>query len=145
MRQVYKLIILFIIMGVSYYIIEIIFDGLSHWSMIICAGIAGTFGGLINEYIKIELWKQSLIITVVILMLEFATGYIVNILFDLNVWDYSKYSFNLYGQICLHYGIIWFIFSPFIIWYDDFLRWKLFKEEKVGSILNIYRDFFVLK
>lgn len=147
MKQLYKCIILFIIFGVSYYVLEIIYDGTSHWGMIIVGGLSGVIGGLINEYIpKMKIWKQTILITVIILLLEYISGYILNIRLKLDVWDYSHYPFHLHGQICLSFAFIWyFIFSPLIIWLDDLLRNILFGEERTYTFKEIYKYLFTFR
>lgn len=46
-----------------------------------------------------------------------------------NVWDYSDQPFNLLGQICLSYTLLWIPLSAVAIVLDDFLRCLLFGEE----------------
>ena len=62
--------------------------------------------------------------------LEFGFGYVFNIRFGMNVWDYSDMPFNIMGQVCLPYMLLWFILSFFCIVMDDNLRYYLFGEEK---------------
>lgn len=38
--------------------------------------------------------------------------------------------FNILGQISLPFTLIWFLLSGVIIIVDDWLRYKLFKEDK---------------
>ena len=38
--------------------------------------------------------------------------------------------FNILGQISLPFSLIWFLLSGIIIIVDDWLRYKLFKEDK---------------
>lgn len=143
-----KRLILFLIGASMYYLIEILYDGTSHLSMFIIGGLSFLIGGLINEYPpKLKIWKQSAIITTVIVILEYFTGWIVNIKLGLRIWDYSDLSFNLHGQISLRFALIWyFIFCPLIIWFDDYVRWKLFGEEKVNKCLfSIYKDLIMFK
>lgn len=54
------------------------------------------------------MWQQCLIGTLITLVIEFVSGYILNIKLGLDIWDYSSIPFNLMGQICLPYGILWF-------------------------------------
>ena len=42
--------------------------------------------------------------------------------------DYSNMPFNIYGQICLPFTVIWFFLSFLAIVADDFLRWLWFGE-----------------
>lgn len=57
-------------------------------------------------------------------------GVILNILLGLSIWDYSNLRFNVLGQISLGYSALWFFLSLPAIILDDWLRWKLFEEEK---------------
>lgn len=122
--------ILFFIYGFMYYIIEVLYRGYSHWSMFFLGGLCGVIIGLLNEKNKtISVLKQGIYGALIVTILEFIIGYIVNILLGWNIWDYSNVTFNFLGQICLPFTIIWFILSVFCIYLDDFLREKLFKSE----------------
>lgn len=122
--------ILFFIYGFMYYIIEVLYRGYSHWSMFFLGGLCGVIIGLLNEKNKtISVLKQGIYGALIVTILEFIIGYIVNILLGWNIWDYSNVPFNFLGQICLPFTIIWFILSVFCIYLDDFLRKKLFKSE----------------
>ena len=129
---VYKYLFLFLVGGFAYFYIEILFRGFSHFSMIICGGLAFIFCGLINQlmYFDISLITQMILSSIIITGLEFITGYIVNIKMGWYVWDYSNMPYNLYGQICLAYSLIWLLLSLVCIFVDDFIRWKIFDEEK---------------
>lgn len=128
----FKYLFLFLVGGFSYFYIEILFRGYSHFSMIICGGLAFIFCGLINQltHFRISLISQMIISMFIITGLEFVTGLIVNIGLGWGVWDYSKMPYNLYGQICIAYSTIWLVLSLVCIWVDDLIRWKIFDEEK---------------
>ena len=121
--------ILFGIGGLIYVLIELIARGRSHWSMFIVGGLAFFLIGCINEKCrKMPLVRQMLIGAIVITTLEFVCGCIVNLWLGWNVWDYSNMPFNIYGQICLPFTVIWFFLSFLAIVADDFLRWLWFGE-----------------
>ena len=61
--------------------------------------------------------------------IEFISGIIINLWLSLNVWDYSNIPFNLFGQVCLKYTVIWFFLSLAAILLDDFIRCKFFGED----------------
>ena len=132
MRSLTKHSILFIIGGFIYALIEIISRGFTHWTMFILGGICFVCIGLINEFVKWEmpLWKQALIGGATVTILEFLTGIIVNIILKWHVWDYSSLPFNVDGQVCLLYSILWMILGPIAALLDDFVRWKIFREPK---------------
>ncbi len=128
-----KYLFLFLLGGFAYFYIEIIFRGYSHFSMIICGGLAFVFCGMLNQVVPIHLSiiTQMILSSIIITTLEFFTGYIVNIQLGWNVWDYSELPYNLYGQICLIYSFIWLVLSLVCILVDDLVRWKIFDEQKV--------------
>ena len=66
----------------------------------------------------------------IVTFMEFISGYIINIKLGWQVWDYSNLPFNIMGQICLPFSIIWFFISLVAIVVDDYLRYWLFKEER---------------
>ena len=118
--------------GISYVLLEITWRGFSHWSRYITAFLAFIIIGGVNEFLtyKMPLWKQCLIGSMVITILEFICGCIVNIGLNWDVWNYSDLPFNILGQICLPFSILWFVLSGAVIIADDWLRYFLFKEEK---------------
>lgn len=124
--------ILFSIGGIAYLITELLWRGSSHWSMFILGGACFLIVGLINEKSRgnIPLLLQMLISAIIITALEFLTGYIVNIRMGLGVWDYYRMPYNIMGQVCLMYSILWFFLSFVCIIADDWLRCVLFGEEK---------------
>ena len=106
--------------------------GYSHYSMFLCGGACFLCCGLLNENVKIKISfiSQMVLSSVIITILELITGFIVNIWLKMDIWDYSHLPYNFKGQICLLYSVFWFLVSSVAIVLDDFLRYKLFNEEK---------------
>ena len=123
---------LFLIGGFAYGGIEILFRGYSHISMFIAGGICFILIGLINTVFSwdIAFISQMVISSFIITAVEFICGLIVNVWLELDVWDYSTLPYNLLGQICILYSIIWFFLSPLAIIMDDYLRYYIMGEEK---------------
>lgn len=114
---------IFIIFGISYFTLEILYRGYSHWTMIFLGGIVSVLIGLINEITpNMRMWKQMLLGTILITVFEFILGYILNIKLGLGIWDYSNIPFNIMGQICLPFSFLWLVLSYFIIMLDDILK-----------------------
>ena len=132
LKRYHKEIILWILGGLIYIGIELIWRGYSHWTMFLLGGICFVCIGRINEVIQwdMPLWKQVLIGTVIITGLEFLTGCIVNLCLGWNIWDYSEMPLNVMGQICVQYMLLWVPASAAAIVLDDYLRYWMFKEEK---------------
>jgi uncharacterized membrane protein len=135
--QQFKSLILFLFGGTAYYFIEILWRGYSHPSIFILGGLCFILIGGINNYYSWEmpLWKQQGTATMIIIVLEFVVGVIVNIWLGLNVWDYSNLTFNLLGQVSLGYSFLWFFLSLVGILLDDYIRYWVFKEEKPRYVI----------
>lgn len=127
-----KYLFLFCVGAGLYISIELIYRGYSHWTMGVLGGISFVSIGLINEILSWDtpLALQALIGSLIITFYEFVFGVVLNILLGLNIWDYSNLPLNVLGQICIPFSIIWYFLSIIGICLDDFLRWKLFNEEK---------------
>lgn len=137
MKNLKKHLILFLVGGFIYYLIEFIWKnfishGICHWSMFILGGICFLIIGGLNEYLPWEwsLARQGVAAAIIILILEFIFGCILNIWLKLGIWDYSHIPLNILGQVCLPFAIAWFFLSLIAIFLDDYLRHKWFGEEK---------------
>lgn len=127
-----KLLWLFTIGGMFYGLIEIIYRNYTHWTMIVLGGILFLIIGEINELLDwdIPLIWQSLLGALTITVAEFIFGVILNIWLGLGIWDYSNLPYNILGQICPQFTLIWIPTSTFAIVVDDWLRYWIWDEEK---------------
>lgn len=121
--------IIFIIFGLMYVTIELLYRGHTHYSMFIVGGICGVLIGLINDNTPdMPLLPQCVLGTVIITVIELLTGLFLNVYLGLNVWDYSNQPFNFMGQICPQFCIIWCILSILVIRIDDWLKEKVLQR-----------------
>lgn len=118
--------------GLTYVGIELLYRGYTHWTMFFVGGTAGYCIGLINEVIPWEmpLWKQTLVGTAIVTVIEFVAGCILNLWLNWEVWDYSALPLNLLGQICLPFILAWSALVLCWIFADDYIRYWLWKEER---------------
>lgn len=132
LKIIIKNLILFIIGGLIYNLVEIIYRGNTHWTMFIVGGLCFLFIGWINKFLpwELALWKQMLIGGVIITVVEFLSGCIINLWLGWNVWDYSHIPLNILGQVCLPFYFAWVGLSLIAIVLDDLIRWRFFGEEK---------------
>ena len=118
-----KEILIIVIMGCVYTNIEMIFRGYTHPSMIIVGGLSGALAGLINDIMpNMKIYKQCILSAFVITLIEYISGYILNIKLNLGIWDYTNLKYNLNGQISLIFSFIWIFLSYFAIRFDDMLK-----------------------
>ncbi|MCC8016484.1 MAG: putative ABC transporter permease [Clostridiales bacterium] len=77
--------------------------------MYFAAGLILLFLELISaEMKKAPLFMKCLLGTIFITAVEFIFGCVFNLKYNFAVWDYSKQPFNILGQICLPFSLIWF-------------------------------------
>ena len=131
MKVFLKYLTLFLVGGVFYYSLEVIFRGYSFPAMAVCGGLCFIICGAINEKSRcMPLVLQQLIAASGITVIEFIFGLILNVWLGLDMWDYSNMPGNVLGQICPQFMVLWFFLSAICIILDDVIRWRLFGEEK---------------
>lgn len=103
-----------------------------HWTMPVLGGVLFVIIGGINNWFtwKMSLLKQGIIGAVAVTLFEFTVGCIVNLWLGLNVWDYSHLPFNVLGQICLPFSLLWIAVAILAVIIDDYIRYWFFDEEK---------------
>ena len=103
---------MFCIGAVCYGLLEIIWRGHTHWTMVLTGGVCVMILHWSNmrNYYK-SLWVKCAYGSMYITMVEFAVGWLVNIQMDMNVWDYSDQFMNIMGQVCLLYSIFWYLLT----------------------------------
>lgn len=130
---------LFTVFGNLYFVIETIYKGhITHWSMYIMGGIIGVSIGKINEYIPREtrFLLQCFYGMCIATLGEGISGLVLNVWLGLRIWDYSNMFGTFFmGQCCIPFCLIWFALSGVCILIDDYIRWKMFGEEKPSYTL----------
>ena len=95
-----------------YTLLEIIWRGYTHWTMTLTGGVC-----LAVIFMWSELMHGSpsplkwLLGALSITVIEFAVGCIVNLWLKQGVWDYSTMRFNVLGQVCLPFAVLWYVIS----------------------------------
>lgn len=123
---------LWVLGGSAYYAFELLFRGFSHWTMFVLGGVCMVFFAFQGRMMhwREPLWKQVIRCTVFVTACEFITGIIVNKWLRLAVWDYSNQPFQLFGQICLPFAIIFSGLCAAGILSSGYILHFVFGEEK---------------
>lgn len=131
-HHAWKAVVLFLIGGLIYAAIEILWRGYTHWTMAVLGGLLFLLLGGLNNWLPWEmpLWLQCFIGAVIVTVAELLAGIILNIWLDLAIWDYSQLPGNILGQVCPQFALAWCGLSLVAILLDDYLRYWLFNEEK---------------
>lgn len=159
----YKYITLFIMFFLVYGIMEVLFrallgqmaqtsyftfNGFTSLWMCLVGGIIGIIYGLIDSIKnsnKLSLFIKCLIMTVIIFGIEYLSGYILNIIFKLDVWNYYNMPLNINGQITFVFAPIWYFISVFGFWLIDFIKWCMFDEiTDINNILIYYKKAIII-
>lgn len=79
----------------------------------------------LNKYTKLLL--TFIICSITLTTIEYLGGNILNLIFDIDMWNYTKKTFNLGKYICLELSLIWGFLGTLYIYYikdffDDFLN-----------------------
>ena len=119
---------LFLIGGIGYPLLEILWRGYTHPSM----GVVGGLCLIAIYFINIKLRKRSIFFRALccglaITFIELISVVLLNIVLRLGIWDYSGRILNVMGQICLPYFILWFLLSFGVIYVTE-----LFKNGKLS-------------
>lgn len=151
-RESIKILILWISLGMLYFTLEGIWripkGGYANICMLPIGGVCGLLVGSINQvpkFYNMKIIYQSVVGALVVTIIEFLSGCILNLYLDLGIWDYSNLPFNVLGQICLPFSCLWLIMMPLCIWLEDSLRVILFKEGVPYSLKSIYLEFITFK
>ena len=99
----------FILGGMAYGLMEVLFRGHTHWSMVITGGACVLTLYLIMDWtMNLPLVVSALAGAGIITFYEFCVGMLVNVSFGWHVWDYSSMPGNILGQICPLFTGLWF-------------------------------------
>ena len=128
----YKQLFLFVLGGSLYYMIEILYRGYSHWTRFMAGGIIFLFAGYQSHSHSSDypFWKETLHVWLFALCIEFSTGCLVNLRLGWNVWDYSNLPFNLFGQVCLPFALMFLPLCAAAIILDNYICYWLFQDKK---------------
>lgn len=69
------------------------------------------FGGLLLYLLPKKLKSNNILLFIssfiVCTIFEYLSSFLIEIIFDKVLWNYSKFAFNINGRICLQHSIIW--------------------------------------
>ena len=146
-----KILAIWFILGTFYFTLEGIWripkGGYANIVMLPIGGLCGICVGSINQIPKFYNMKviyQSIIGAVITTIIEFISGLFLNCYLQLGIWDYSNLPFNILGQVCLPFSLIWFVIMPLCIWLEDKIRYVFWNEGSNYSLKSIYVEFITL-
>ena len=123
MRKTIEYTAVFVTGALGYGAVELLWRGFTHWTMILTGGVC-LLCIYLNEMYNhsAPMWKRCLVGSLVISLSEITVGFVVNILLDWAVWDYSTLPMNLFGQVCITYSLLWFLLCIPVTYLCTWLR-----------------------
>ncbi len=98
--------------GICYGLVEIIWRGKTHWTMVVTGGLCfAALFRLFKRLSNLPTAARCVCGGAVITFFEFCSGCVINKLLRLKVWDYSHNKLNIKGQICAFYSAMWVLLS----------------------------------
>lgn len=87
----------------------------------------------VNRYLKVFI--TFILCTIILTFIEWLGGNILNLVFDIDMWDYTKKTYNFGKYICLELAFIWGLFGTLYIYYI---------KNFIDKIIDIIPDNFAL-
>ena len=76
------------------------------------------------------LWLQAAVCAALVTIVEFCVGCVLNLWIGLDIWDYSDIPFNLLGQICFPFSLVWLVLCFLFIVVFDWMRYAVIGGDK---------------
>ena len=92
--------------GGVYGLIELLFRGWTHWTMLLAGGVSLLLI-LLACGIPGPLWQKWVLSAALITTVEFVSGCVLNLGLGWGIWDYSARPLSLMGQICPLFCLFW--------------------------------------
>ena len=122
--------VFFLIGCIGYPIIEILWRGYTHISMVFAGGLCFCVFSLVNRIFKEwNLLCRALVSALGVIAVELVFGVVFNILLGLEVWDYSEQPLNLLGQVCPLFFLLWTLLALVMLPFAKTI------EEKLSAII----------
>ena len=97
--------------GLCYCGIELLWQGGTHWTMLILGGLCFLMMYSVNLRLQLPLLGKWLLCAATVTAMEFVAGCLLNLWLGWEVWSYRGLPGNLLGQICPRYAFYWLLLS----------------------------------
>lgn len=128
--NIVKYCVIFAVGAAVYMTIEILYRGFTHWTMGVLGGISLILIGIIDELTTedLPLLVQAPLASIIITLLEYYAGCILNLKLGMDIWDYSELPLNVDGQVCIYFSLAWMVLGMVAVVIDNLIRHYFFGE-----------------
>lgn len=102
--------LVYILGGLLYAAMELLWRGWTHWTMVLCGGLCFLIMYRISMT-ALPMPGKCLLSAAAITLVEFLAGCLLNLRLGWAVWDYSDLPLNLLGQVCPQFLLLWLALS----------------------------------
>ena len=118
--------VFFLVGGIGYSVIEILWRGYTHPTMFFAGGISFALFSLISSrFGYLPILFKAIIAACAVTAVELAFGIVFNLLLGMSVWDYSREPLNFLGQICLRFSVFWCALGFLLLPLADYINKRL--------------------
>lgn len=111
---------LFLVGGLAYVAMEILYRGRSHYSMFLAGGLCVVlirlFCGRMRGFLL-----RCLVGGIIITSVELVFGIFFNLWLGMGVWDYSHLPYNILGQVCPYFTFVWAFLTLPALWLGNII------------------------
>ncbi len=98
--------------AMAYFLIELLYRGYSHITMFFAGGTCFFLIYMCEKQTRgVNLFVRCISYSLIITSVELVFGVIFNIILGFGIWDYSDQPFNILGQVCPGFVLIWMALS----------------------------------
>ncbi len=113
--------------GLLYGLMELVWRGWTHWSMLLCGGLCLCLMYSVSA-LDIPFALKLILSVMSITAVEFLAGCVVNLYLGWHIWDYSAMRWNILGQICPQFCLMWLGLSVPGLYICSLLRSLIYKS-----------------
>ena len=112
MKKFKKYMIFFAVGGAGYAVIELLWRGHTHWTMVIAGGLCFIIFSIIARKMRrAPLVLSAAVGALAVTAVELSFGLLFNRALGMGVWDYSSQPCNICGQVCPLFSLLWWILA----------------------------------
>lgn len=119
--------------GAAYFMIEVAYKTATgrpeqiSWTMLVLAVVLCVPVERAGAELPWEcpLWLQALSCAALVIAAELLAGLVLNVWLGLGIWDYSGLRWNLWGQICPQFAVLWWALCAAFIPVFDWMRYAV--------------------
>lgn len=80
----------------------------------------------------------------ILILLELLSSYLIEFIFKIKYWNYSKHILNYEGRICLYYSLIWLLMSYIFYYYIHPFVSLFIKPNEINNLISVIIIIYII-